>query len=169
MQEFQELYEKYNQYVYNFMLKLTNSNADLADELTQETFYQVYLSLPKYRGDSSILTWICAIAKNVCRRYYKKNPATADFEQIESAFLKDREFTSMEERAEQKEIFSHAVQEIMGLKEKYRDVLMYRLFFDMSFHEIAEVMGIKENSAKVIYHRGKNMISDRMEGYGDEG
>ncbi len=39
MQEFQELYEKYSQYVYHFMLKLTNSNPDLADELTQETFF----------------------------------------------------------------------------------------------------------------------------------
>lgn len=40
MQEFQELYEKYSQYVYHFMLKLTNSNPDLADELTQETFFK---------------------------------------------------------------------------------------------------------------------------------
>ncbi len=63
MQEFQELYEKYSRYVYHFLLKLTNSNADLADELTQETFFQVYLSLPKYKGDSGILTWICGIAK----------------------------------------------------------------------------------------------------------
>ena len=169
MQEFQELYEKYNQYVYNFMLKLTGSNPDLADELTQETFYQVYLSLPKYRGDSGILTWICAIAKNVCRRYYKKNPVTTDIDKIESALLRDRGFTTMEERAEQKEMYTHAVQTIMGLKEKYRDALICRLFFHMSFHEIAEVMSIKENSAKVIYHRGKNMIRERMEGYEDEG
>ncbi|MCA5961169.1 hypothetical protein LC724_13330 [Blautia sp. RD014234] len=40
MQEFQELYEKYSRYVYHFLLKLTNSNADLADELTQETFFR---------------------------------------------------------------------------------------------------------------------------------
>ena len=54
------------------------------------------------------------------------------------------------------------------MKGKYREVLIYRLFFDMSFHEIAEIMGIKENSAKVIYHRGKNMIRGRMEEYGDD-
>ena len=86
MQEFQELYEKYSQYVYHFMLKLTNSNPDLADELTQETFFQVYLSLPKYKGDYSILTWICGIAKNVCSRHYKKNPITVEFEKIEFEF-----------------------------------------------------------------------------------
>ena len=54
--------------IYHFLLKLTNFNEDLADELTQETFFQVYFSLPKYRGRSSIGTWICAIAKNVCYR-----------------------------------------------------------------------------------------------------
>ncbi len=51
----------------------------------------------------------------------------------------------MEEKAEQKDMFLRIVQEIMKLKEKYRDVLIYRLFLDMSFHEIAEIMGIKEN------------------------
>ncbi|WP_287714571.1 RNA polymerase sigma factor [Blautia sp.] len=168
MQEFQELYEKYSQYVYHFMLKLTNSNPDLADELTQETFFQVYLSLPKYKGDSSILTWICGIAKNICRRHYKKNPITVEFEKIEFEFLRDGEFITMEEKAEQKDMFLRIVQEIMKLKEKYRDVLIYRLFLDMSFHEIAEIMGIKENSAKVIYHRGKNMIRGRMEEYKNE-
>ena len=47
MQEFQELYEKYSQYVYHFMLKLTNSNPDLADELTQETFFFFFFYLKK--------------------------------------------------------------------------------------------------------------------------
>ena len=168
MQEFQELYEKYSRYVYHFLLKLTNSNADLADELTQETFFQVYLSLPKYKGDSGILTWICGIAKNVCRRYYKKNPVTVEFSGIESELLKGGGFPGMEEKAEQRELYTRAVQEIMEMKGKYREVLIYRLFFHMSFHEIAEIMGIKENSAKVIYHRGKNMIRGRMEEYGDD-
>ena len=74
----------------------------------------------------------------------------------------------MEEKAEQRELYTRVVQEIMEMKGKYREVLIYRLFFDMSFHEIAEIMGIKENSAKVIYHRGKNMIRGRMEEYGDD-
>ncbi|MCA5961168.1 sigma-70 family RNA polymerase sigma factor [Blautia sp. RD014234] len=115
-----------------------------------------------------MLTWICGIAKNVCRRYYKKNPVTVEFSGIESELLKGGGFPGMEEKAEQRELYTRAVQEIMEMKGKYREVLIYRLFFDMSFHEIAEIMGIKENSAKVIYHRGKNMIRGRMEEYGDD-
>ena len=49
MQEFQELYEKYSRYVYHFLLKLTNSNADLADELTQAVSY-THLDVYKRQG-----------------------------------------------------------------------------------------------------------------------
>ncbi|MDC7291790.1 sigma-70 family RNA polymerase sigma factor [Blautia schinkii] len=168
MQEFQDLYEKYNQYIYKFLLKLTNFNADLADELTQETFYQVFLSLHKYRGEAGILTWICAIGKNVCCKYYRKNPSMLELNTLDRENQHHSYFRSMEEVAEQKELSAGIIAEIMKLDEKYRDVLIYRLYFELTFREISELMNIKENSAKVLYHRGKNMVREKMEGYFDE-
>lgn len=168
MQEFQHLYEKYNEYIYNFLLKLTNYNADLADELTQETFYQVFISLHRYRGDSGILTWICAIGKNVCCKYFRKNPAMLELNALDRERCRHFCFTAMEEMIEQKEFSSKVLAEIMTLNERYRDVLIYRLFFQLTFREISEIMGIKENSAKVLYHRGKTLIRKKMEGYFSE-
>jgi RNA polymerase sigma-70 factor, ECF subfamily len=37
-----------------------------ADDLSQETFFQVVRALPNFRGDSSALTWLLAIARHVC-------------------------------------------------------------------------------------------------------
>lgn len=163
MKDFQKLYEEYNQIIYKFLLKLTNFNSDLADELTQETFFQVYLSLHKYKGNSSIVTWICSIAKNVCYKYYKKNPIMLNILEIEEV-----KNISLEEALEQKELFNGIIKEIINLKKKYKDVLTYRFFFGMSFKEIALVMGISENSAKVIFHRGKNIVRKNMEGFNIE-
>lgn len=141
MQEFQELYLKYNQTIYKLLLKLTNFNYDLADELTQETFFQVYLSLSRYKGDSSLLTWICAIARNVCYKYYKKNPITLD---LEEAGIMHCE--TLEAVIERKELLRGIIKAVMELKQKYRDVLIYRLFFEMSFKQIAALLNISENS-----------------------
>ncbi|MGL6200925.1 MAG: RNA polymerase sigma factor [Lachnospiraceae bacterium] len=163
MQEFQELYQEYNRIIYKFLLKLTHYNEDLADELTQETFFQVYLSLPRYKGKSKMITWICSIAKNVCYRYYYKNPIAFHLDAVDEIPGSDQE--DLQSLVEQKETLRRVLSEIMALKKKYRDIIIYRLVFEMPFAEIAAIKGITENSAKVIFHRGKDMVRKRLEGF----
>lgn len=40
--------------------------------MTQETFFQVLKSLPNFRGECSLLTWLCQIAKNVWYQHLRK-------------------------------------------------------------------------------------------------
>lgn len=47
-EDFQKIYEKYDKEIYFFLLKLTGYRKDLAEELTQETLYQTFLSLHKF-------------------------------------------------------------------------------------------------------------------------
>ncbi len=68
MESLEEIYRNYSQNVYGFLLSRT-CNADLAEELTQETFFQAVHSINKFKGDSSILTWLCGIAQNLWRKY----------------------------------------------------------------------------------------------------
>lgn len=55
MESLEEIYQKYSQNVYIFLLSKT-CNADLAEELTQETFFRAVNSINKFKGNSSILT-----------------------------------------------------------------------------------------------------------------
>jgi len=48
------------------------------------------------------------------------------------------------------------------LPDKYRDVVMLRVYAELSFAQIGSTMGITENSAKVIYFRAKNMLKERL-------
>ncbi len=52
---------------------------------------------------------------------------------------------------------------VKQLQPKYQDVVVYRGYFDMPFREIANVMNISENSAKVLFHRAKEMLRKKME------
>lgn len=68
MQSMEEIYRQHAQTVYRYLLAQTRS-ADLAEELTQETFYQAVRTAGQYRGEGKLTTWLCGIAKNVLRTY----------------------------------------------------------------------------------------------------
>lgn len=164
--EFQQLYEKYHSRVYYYLLRQVYNRKDLAEELTQETFYQAFLSLHRYRGDCDIATWLFQIGKNTCYRYFKKHPIYADYD---SEVLSEESLVtnvrSMEQAYEDKVNAEVVINRIKQLKENYREVMLLRLQEDLSFREIGEKLHISENSAKVLYFRGKEMIKKEL---GDE-
>ncbi len=57
MESLEEIYQKHAQTVYAFLLSRTR-NRDLAEELTQETFFQAVRSIDSFRGDASLLPWL---------------------------------------------------------------------------------------------------------------
>ena len=71
MSEFEELYHLYYKDVYYFVLKLADYRDDIAEEVTQESFYQAFISLSRFRGECSIKSWLCQIAKNTYYKYLK--------------------------------------------------------------------------------------------------
>ncbi|MGL5270430.1 MAG: RNA polymerase sigma factor [Selenomonadaceae bacterium] len=164
MGDFEFLYEKYNKEIFLFILRLMNFKYDLAEELTQETFYQVYISMDRFKGACNIKTWICSIAKNVCYKYFRKNPIEKDVpvELVLDAHMESFAKTPCE-LLELKEKTACIKREILHFDPKYRDVLCYRLYFDLPFEEIGKLMQINANSAKVLYHRGRKELIARLE------
>ena len=67
----EEIYEMYSRKVFLFLLSKTN-NEDIAEELTQETFFQAVQCIDRFKVNSSILTWLCGIAKNVWLKDLRK-------------------------------------------------------------------------------------------------
>ena len=51
---------------------------------------------------------------------------------------------------------------INGIPEKYRDVVMLRIYGEMSFNQVAQALNISENSAKVIFFRAKKMLMEEI-------
>ena len=156
-QEFEDLYRQYYDLVYKFLLKNVGGNAELAEELTQETFFQIFLSLHRYRGECQIKTWMCKIALNAMYKYFKKNPQTAQID-IMLEVVDENLTVSAEEEFLRKEKIENLRKAIFKLRKKYRDVIVYRTYLQLSFKEISQVMGISESNAKVLYARGKEQI-----------
>lgn len=151
----EKLYRTYYMRVYSYLLTLAR-DADLAQELTQETFYKAFTASSEFRAKSDEATWLCAIAKNLFfdemrkRRRMCEIPAETDSGlDIETA-VANRD-TSLR---------IHTI--LHTLKEPYREVFELRVFGELSFSEIGTIFGKTESWARVTYHRAKLQIQERM-------
>ena len=156
MQSMDDIYQSYALTVYKYLLSLCR-NDDLAEELTQETFYQAFLSFHRYDGSCEMFTWLAAIAKNVFFKYLrKKKLATLNIDlQIEPT---SPQSDDPEAVLQQKFVAEYVGKCVLKLPQKYRDVVFLRIYAELPFSQIAEILSITENSAKVVYYRAKNML-----------
>ena len=151
-----EIYQRYAKTVYHFLLVRTGSD-DLAEELTQETFYQAIRSIDRYDESCKISTWLCGIAKNVLLTYRRKHPRHEDVEEQEIPV------GSAEEEALSQSSSLALVKLLHELSEPYREVMYLRTFGGLSFKEIGEVHGKTENWARVTFYRAKEKLRKDME------
>ncbi len=135
----------------------------LSEELTQETFFQAFKSFSKYRGESELFTWLASIAKYTFFSYIRKNKQAGESVDIEllADNLLDTE-NDPEETIQQHETVDAIRRAISNMPEKYRDVVVLRLYAELPFAQVAEVLHISENSAKVIFHRAKKLLSEEL-------
>ncbi len=162
--EFEALYREYFPRIYAFLYKLTE-NRDLAEELTQETFYQAFVAFYRFRGDSDVFTWLASIAKHTYYRWLRKNKRQIDTVNPEALIESYSESVSEHpadtvERHLLAERVRHA---LSALPKKYRDVTILRVYADMSYTQIGDALGISENSARVIYFRAKKMMMEAIQ------
>lgn len=140
----------YSRKVFLFLLSKTN-NEQLAEELTQETFFQAVQCIDRFKGNSSVLTWLCGIAKNVWLKYLRKHQEILSMEDCALEIEDKREINV---QWEQKEI----LQLIHDMNEPIREVMYLRLISNLSFAEIGEIIGKTENWTRVTFFRGKQKI-----------
>ena len=155
MQSMDEIYQKYAQIVYRYLLSMTYDH-NLSEELTQETFYQAIRSLDRFDGSCKISTWLCAIAKNQLLGYRRKHPAE---QELDAA----GQVTSSAE-TDVIETLSHIelLKKLHTCPEPFREILYLRIFGNLSFKEIGEVFGRTENWARVTYYRGKERLRKEL-------
>ena len=146
-----EIYQQYAQTVYRYLLSLTR-DADLAEELTQETFFQAIRSIDRYNGSCKISTWLCAIAKRVLYNWRRKHPAQEEMPEDTG------QSASAETEVMQQQGRMALITRMHELPEPGREVVYLRVFGGLSFAEIGEVHGKSENWARVTYYRMKEKL-----------
>ena len=181
----EEVYRRHAQTVYRYLLSRTG-NSDIAEELTQETFYQAVKNANKFNGSCTVVTWLCAIAKNKLYEHMRKKNRELLIDDAESAPVNSQitkagrsekrmisndsaarlqdvqTVTSAEAEIISSENRIELMRALQQLDPGMREVIYMRLFGELSFREIGEVLGRSENWARVTYYRGKERLKKNI-------
>ena len=130
------------------------SSAQMAEELTQETFYQAVRSIDRFDGGCKVSVWLCQIAKHLWYQQLRK--ARRETELPEETALPP--LPSSEDEAVGRAGQVELLRQIHSLPEPGREVVYLRAFGGLSFREIGEVLGKSENWARVTFYRSKERL-----------
>jgi RNA polymerase sigma-70 factor (ECF subfamily) len=135
----------------------------LAEDLAQETFYQAFISLHRFKGESEVFTWLASIARHMYLKYLRSRKMTleaADLELVVDSFCSSAE--TPEEQVQRHCVEDAVRRVIRTIPPKYRDVVLLRVYAELPFAQVAKALKISENSAKVIYCRAKKMLAEEL-------
>ena len=161
MDDMDAIYRNHAQTVYKLLLSKCH-DPDLAEELTQETFYQAVRSIDRFDGSCRLSVWLCQIAKHLWYQHLRKHQR--DPVPMEDA--PELAAPSAEEGLLEQEGRMALLRQIHQLPEPQREVVYLRVFGNLSFREIGDVLGKTENWARVTFYRSKERL--RNGGAGDE-
>lgn len=155
MQDFAQLYAQYYMRVYKFVLSMCRDPA-LAEEITQDSFFKAYQNIDRFKGECSISSWLCQIAKNSyyshLKRSRKRQPLPSGDTSID-----------VEARLLEKEAAYGVHKTLHKLREPYKEVFWLKAFGELSFREIGELFDKSESWARVTYYRAKIKIREELE------
>lgn len=150
---FGEIYNLYLKKIYRFIY-FSVQIKELAEDLTQTTFYKAWVSLDKFSLESgTIQAYLFTIARNLIideSRRKKEINATSFGEQFEQALSNDPD---PEEQILKQEAWESVWKALEKLKEDEKDLVILRFFEEMEYSEIAQITGKKEGAIRVMLHR----------------
>ena len=158
---FNSIVDSYSERLYWHVRRFLCSHEDTND-LLQDIFIKIWSSLPSFRGDAQIYTWLYRIATNETLNYLKKikreNAVSLDeVGQILAARIDEDPYFNGD--ALQRELHK-AIQQ---LPEKQRLVFNMRYFDELKYEDIAEITGTSVGALKASYHHAYNKVKEALE------
>ena len=153
--QFAPIYQKYAERVYKYFWFRVGFQKDLAEECTQETFFQAWKHLSSFtdRG-ASYLSYLLKIAHNQLLNHYRTSSRqrTVPLDDLDEAvFSYEQDYEKLLTPAQLQTV-------LQELSEQERTVIMMRYDQDASFQEIGEKIGKSENAVKLMISRARKKL-----------
>lgn len=162
---FAGLVRQHQHRIYELLLRMLG-DAGEAEDVAQEVFVSLHRSLPSFRGESRISTWLFRIAKNHCLNRLKAlgrrgRGRQLSLEAVDESDGGERRPDRLLEQRERDALVQAAIAE---LPEDHRLVVILRDIEGLAYEEIAAVLGEPEGTVKSRLHRGRLALARKLTG-----
>lgn len=148
---FEILINRHKQRVYNFIFSKVLIK-DVTEDIFQDTFIKVINTLKrgKYNEEGKFLPWVMRIAHNLVIDYFRKNnrmPTFKNTDEFDIFSVLGDGLLNAENQMVKEQILADVRRVITELPQDQKEVLVMRMYKDMSFKEISECTGVSINTA----------------------
>ena len=154
-----KLFERERLHVHRVLYKVVGSNTHM-DDLLQDTFLEVFRSLPSFRGESSLRTWIHRCAVRVAYAHFKRKARLPSLEPVQDV---SSEVASPEERASRREAIRRLYAELDRLEPRQRMAFTLFALEGRTLREIAGIMESTVATAKIRAWRARRTLNKRAQ------
>lgn len=148
-------------------------DADLVQDIAQESFIRAYRALPQFRGDSAFYTWLYRIAVNTAKKALvelKRDPVIFesamhlpdDGDETSSREIEQTDGETPEAVLASKEIAQAVNAAVEALSEDLRQAITLREIEGLSYEEIADVMNCPIGTVRSRIFRAREAIAERL-------
>ncbi len=173
---FRELVERCQEPIFQLAIELTG-NWDDADDLSQQVFIKAHHALPRFRGETKIMSWLYRIMVNTHidnarkdrTRGRRVDPSSSDEgHPQEELYITHAAEDNPEVQAAASHIQGHINQALKTLAPRQRSVFVLRHYHDLSLKEIARIMGLSVGTVKSQLFRAIRRLQQELAFYKEE-
>jgi len=158
---FHLMVERYSRKLYWHIRRLVILHED-ADDALQNTFMKAWINLESFRHESSLYTWLYAIATNealtIINRRNKNGAASLD--DLSGIFARSIEGSTWFDGDEAQQKLQNA---ILKLPEKQRVVFNLRYYDDMPYEDMSKILNTSVGALKASYHHAVKKIEEYLQ------
>jgi RNA polymerase sigma-70 factor (ECF subfamily) len=162
--DFQDVYGEFHQRIQRYLTRLLGSGE--ADDVTQEVFAKVSQSLPQFRGESSISTWMYSIATNTAydRLRSPSFRRAEDLIPLENTAPVPDPSSGIDQTLVRTEMNECIDEYIARLPASYRSVVILSEHEGLTNQEIADALGVSLGTVKIRLHRARARLRQDLGG-----
>lgn len=167
---FKQLVNQYQSLVLNTCNSFLH-NKTVAEDITQEVFIEVYLSLSKFKRESKLSTWLYRISANKSMNYIRDNKKNLFIRSIENFFkiekstkaqISDNNNQNIDIEDEENKKIKRLHEVIERLPENQKIAFTLSKFENLSYKEIAEILNLSLLSVEGLIHRAKVNVQKEL-------
>lgn len=156
----ESVYLEHSDRIYRYIF-LQVRHKELAEDLTQETFYRAFKNRQSIKQQASLSTWLLKIARNAIYDYFRRK-RIIQFFSFGKEEIADSNSSSPEDEFIRKGETERLYNAMASLKKDYRDVLLLRKINESSIIETAYILGWTETKVKSTMARAFAALKKEM-------